>query len=183
MRFTSFLVVLIGLAGSLSAFQLKGGPGEKKTGYPLTQLVALLGKDHFSDEMQQFREKLKGTPVAKYSTYLGKCFYHSWNAEGVSLRFNGENQLECIYLYADGMDGFKEYKGELPAGLSFADNADAVEKKLGRPAEVLGGCGVHCWREYPAKGLAVTFQTKDCEDRKARVAWLVLSVPEPEKKE
>jgi hypothetical protein len=178
-----FAVLAVGVGASGGLGSAPPPDPTKGAGVPAKQLPALLGKDHFSDELQQLRKAMKESPVATYHTDLDKCFYHSWRDQGVELRFDGANKLECIFLYADSVDGFRPYKGELPARLSFKDAADAVEKKLGRPTEAIGGDTTRCRWEYPAKGVAVEFRTTDPKNRKAPVAMIVLFRPDTKKKD
>jgi hypothetical protein len=64
------------------------------------------------------------------------------------------------------VDGYKQYPGELPGGLTFADEPEAVEKKLGKPEEreelegarkVGGKRQDELWYQYPSAGVWVVF--------------------------
>ena len=41
--------------------------------------------------------------------------------------------MKVVQLYSEGYDGFCQYAGELPAGLSFADGQATAHAKLGEP--------------------------------------------------
>jgi len=62
--------------------------------------------------------------------------YHNFKNAGISLcilQENGITKVDSIYVYNSGVDGFAQYKGNLPFDLSFdMTNADVVNK-LGEP--------------------------------------------------
>lgn len=46
----------------------------------------------------------------------------------------GELFYTWIFFHAEGKDGYSEYKGELPGGISFSDTREDVLKKMGTPS-------------------------------------------------
>src|SRR5512143_180647 len=45
---------------------------------------------------------------------------------GIALWLNSEHVVKTVYFYLDNTDGFSAYKGELPLGLKYYDNRQAV---------------------------------------------------------
>ena len=145
---------------------------EKSDTPALNTLKALLGKRSDRQGMADFRKEMSGSPeVNKFND----CFYHSWHEQGISFRFDENEILSTIFLYADDVDGFKQYRGELPEELQFSDTREDVENKLGQP-KLSGGSGViPYWVEYPQKGLGIKYVSKDTEDRRNRISVLTIS--------
>jgi hypothetical protein len=144
-------------------------------------LTKLLGQDHLSDHLQEFRDAMKEDPVAKYFGLVEKGFFHSWKSKGISLWFNERNRLQTIFLYAEGADGFRQYRGELPGGLRFADTRGDVEKKLGKPEEVGGEGVIAFWADYKSKGILVAYVSKDVSDLKNGIHHIVVYAPQKER--
>ncbi|GLR13039.1 hypothetical protein GCM10007907_18290 [Chitinimonas prasina] len=44
--------------------------------------------------------------------------------------------LSGVFLYAEGKDGYSQFKGNLPMGLSFSIDIKDIGKKLGSPSWV-----------------------------------------------
>lgn len=76
--------------------------------------------------------------------------YESITDSGVSLLFESERYvsvkhkvefptdapiLTAIFLYGTGDDDFREYKGDLPGGLTFSDSRETALQKLGSSAK------------------------------------------------
>lgn len=59
--------------------------------------------------------------------------YWSWPAHGVSARIEG-SRVKTIYLYAEGVEGFTEFQGELPRGLTFDSDHEQALQHLGHPS-------------------------------------------------
>jgi hypothetical protein len=63
-------------------------------------------------------------------------YYDSYRDLGMSFLFEGSPEfLSAIFLYADGVDGYEEYKGSLPNSLNFSDTRQDVLQRLGQPAK------------------------------------------------
>jgi hypothetical protein len=130
---------------------------EAPPAFDVVFLRSLIGESHLSDKLDRVRQKFGNDPVASYFTDSGKpCFYHSWKIRGFGVRYDGDSQVTAVFLYAAGVEGFEEYKGELPERLSFKDSIDEVRKKLGQEERFLpGGANVRPVLEYGHKGLDV----------------------------
>lgn len=110
--------------------------------------------------------KKLGTPTKKtfgagsksVSTYL------NFQSQGLSLLFvNGI--LDGVFLYRDGVDGFKEYQGPLPYGISLSLNNVQIVKLLGEPKKKTPKNNVApIWLEYTDRGLTVNFKYKSYDD-------------------
>lgn len=73
------------------------------------------------------------------SLYSGECEvfddgrdrYVSFPKDGVSVMFR-DDQLETIFLYTDGLDGFSAYAGEIPFGITLSDSEEKIIAKVER---------------------------------------------------
>jgi hypothetical protein len=75
---------------------------------------------------------------------MGESKYLNARDAGISFALNKKLKIESIFLYADGVEDFKQYVEELPGGISFDMSRSQVRKALGEPsfsAEV-GGIGL-----------------------------------------
>src|SRR5713101_5785163 len=134
-------------------------PKKGDTKHTVKSLRGLLAKDHLSSELRDFREMMGRRPEAFYPRF-DSGFFHSWESKGVSLWFDKDCKVIYIVLYADKIEDFQRYEGELPEKLSFADTTTDITTKLGKPEEVIEGNGsvTSEWR-YPKKGLSIDFDT------------------------
>jgi hypothetical protein len=60
--------------------------------------------------------------------------YMTASADGIELVSN-DGIIKTILLFAQGQDGHQQYKGALPAGLSFGSRRKEVTQKLGQPID------------------------------------------------
>jgi hypothetical protein len=54
-------------------------------------------------------------------------------AEGMTFRLDEQLAVHTIFLYGDGMEGFRQYQLPLPAGLLFSMSRSDVREYLGEP--------------------------------------------------
>jgi len=101
-------------------------------------IESLLGKSVNDDKVHDF---IKDSPDdVKMSSFPDlDAYYYTIKKQGVSLMFNGKDRLTTIFLYSEGVDGYKQFAGMIPHGLRFADTRSDVTKKLGLPARSGGG--------------------------------------------
>lgn len=60
--------------------------------------------------------------------------YIEFVREGASFVVDENGLVDAIHLYSEGLDGYSQYSGEIPGGLNFAMNQQAVRGVLGSPA-------------------------------------------------
>ncbi|MGF1582546.1 MAG: hypothetical protein ACFCD0_24745 [Gemmataceae bacterium] len=71
---------------------------------------------------------VQGNPLVRKSFDGISC---AWRRQGLQMRFT-KKKLLCVMLH--GQHGkFREYAGDLPAGLSFTDSPASTRDKLGPP--------------------------------------------------
>lgn len=56
----------------------------------------------------------------------------SYPSHGISFRFN-KGVLHTIFLYPEGDEGYAQFRGRLPDGVSFLDRRSDILAKLGSP--------------------------------------------------
>jgi len=131
-----------------------------------------LGKNINSVEMNVWMSSL-GTPkIDRFSD----SYYYNYKPAGISLEFNTQDQLETIFFYSEGADGFSQYQGDLPYGLSFQQTRTQIENILGAPDDS-GGGAIDIWTSYHSKGIGITYRTKLPDDLYARMHHISISKP------
>ena len=121
------------------------------------ELFALLGSSFASPGVMSAIEGFPGLPRMHNANDL--IFVNSYET-GLSISFIAQKAtIGAIHLYAEGSDGFHQYRGSLPAGLTFSMTRGEVEAKLGRPNVVGAYSG-----SYPRLGLWITYAWHDPKD-------------------
>lgn len=107
--------------------------------------------------------------------------YVNYLTLGLSLLY-ANDELDGVFLYKAGIDGFAEYTGPLPHGLKWDANNVAVVKLLGEPAKKTPKNNVvPIWLEYTDRGLTVNLTYKSYDDLDNPIASLALFPPTPTK--
>jgi hypothetical protein len=147
-----------------------------------TKLLALLGKDIRAKDAQVFLDSIGSAPkIDRYeaSEYQGKKIaatsYYSFQDKGLSIRLDERGFITSIFFYAEGVDGFRQFRGFLPYGLEFTMTRADVEKTVGIAASYGGGGVINLWAKYPAKKMSITYDSKAQTDRKVRMQTLCLT--------
>jgi hypothetical protein len=154
-------------ADSTPASPSAGTQTSPNAGIPLS---SMLGKGIDSAEIKTSLSSL-GTPQINKSS-AGD--YYSFQAEGVSLKFDTQNKLDAIFYYSEGADGFQQYKGDLPLGLTFQLTRKEIESILG-PPDNSGGGATNIWTYYSSKGIGITYNTTQSDDLEARIHYISIS--------
>lgn len=68
------------------------------------------------------------------------CYYGMGNyackSQGIELGVTMvKRQIRTVFMYRQGVEGYKQYKGELPLGLRWTDTLASVEARLGQPSK------------------------------------------------
>jgi hypothetical protein len=140
---------------------------EREPGTESAGMYRLFFEDIDSDEMVDFRKSLNENPVIdKFDPHI---IYHTWKQNGICFEFH-YGKLVFIFLGAEGFEGCRQYRGELPMQLAFSDTRADVERKLGKPELVdnMGGA-VSAFATYPANGIKISFVSKDLMDMGNRI--------------
>jgi hypothetical protein len=101
-------------------------------------LISLLGKSVNNADIKNFMLKLNEKPEINNFEMIDGTIYYSFKKSGISFLFK-KDKLDTIFLYSEGHEGFKQYKGTIPAGVNFSDNRATANKKLGLPSQSGGG--------------------------------------------
>lgn len=142
-------------------------------GIPARVARGLLGIELRSDEVVRFVARLPGLPSVQEHERGGRV--DSRDA-GVSVVYRGDRAIvRMIHLFAAGEDGHRQYPGELPEGLTFADTRADVERKLGRPFTSDGETTYLAM--YPRHGIEVAYEAGAPRDPAVRVRRLTMTAP------
>lgn len=113
-------------------------------------------------------------------SFYDACFFCDYRRSGVSFSFDARCKLDAADLYSGGADGRSQYRGPLPAGISFSKSRAEIESVLGSPQRAAEGkrYGKACFRaraNYP--GMQITYRTLSSADRRAKphIIRLILS--------
>jgi hypothetical protein len=127
-----------------------------------------LGADINSSKMKTWLSS-QGTPEFSNG-------YYNFKSDGVSLVFNDAHILTAMFLYAEGADGFRQYQGNLPYGLSFQSSRKEIESILGAPDRSGGEGVINYWTHYNSKGIGIEYNTKQTDDMNARMYYISISI-------
>jgi len=103
----------------------------------MSTLTEVLGKHIDSAEVRFLRNAFPYLTAAVLDLApdegMPKDYFLSSPSEGISIKHTAAGQIEVVFLMGEGKDGYSQFAGELPEGLSFADSPDHVRKVLGPP--------------------------------------------------
>lgn len=102
---------------------------------------------------------------------------------GMALWLDSHETVKTIYLYLNNTDDFSPYRGELPFGLKFYDNMEAVEYKLNRQG--VGNRGLpdsdsfsmhlQYWAFYQKRRLMIIYNSPFANDDNASIYAIAIS--------
>lgn len=178
MRSTTSIVAILALVGSLGT-SLIAAPVPKNHTSTADRLAELIGKNHLSKEMQEFRDTLKSDPVAKcFVAGVGGSvetgFHHVWKDLGLTIAFDDTGVTESAVLHVSPKDKFKPFAEALPHGLKAGDTPADIRKKLGDPDPEESNSNVRspkvgAWWDYPKHGLLIRFTHSSVDDREIQI--------------
>jgi len=124
----------------------------------------LLGRTPDDPELQGFLKKLQMWPVPAFeedeltvyleNKALGFCLVFDDSStvkhESAAGKTPGTPLFVTTFLYAEGVEGYHKFPGELPNGIAWSDSAAAVVAKLGPPKREIknkrdGRLTAHAW--------------------------------------
>jgi hypothetical protein len=86
---------------------------------------------------------------------------------GVELSLTTSQKVVTVFLFAEGAEGYKKFKGKLPFGLSWAHTRAQIEANLGAPTASGGGGSMNYWVSYQPRKLGITYKTLSTTDMDA----------------
>jgi hypothetical protein len=98
---------------------------------------------------------------------MGESPYLNAYEAGISLALERNDQIKAVFLYAEGVEDFGQYKPTLPGGLTFDTPRADVRAKLGQPAIAgeAGGNGImaieHAFDRYESAEFYLRFEYAD----------------------
>ena|ERR1044072_4904690 len=98
-------------------------------------IISILGKNLNDAEVTNFLSSIGDKP----ETLGVDITYYIYKKKGLSLVFDENLLLSSAQLYPQGVDGYDEYKGDLPPGITFHTSRAEVRAKYGIPAASGGG--------------------------------------------
>jgi hypothetical protein len=150
---------------------------------------SLLGKDIQSNEIQSYLSSFSEKPtISEFDS--GEHVFHDLEKNGISLSFI-KGTLVHIFYYNFAIDGYSQYKGELPFQLSFDLTRREVESRIGKPDNTVegvedkwfgGAMSVRTRVCYSSKRIGVTYKTTTSEDLNAKIAIVTLNNEDCKKK-
>jgi len=99
--------------------------------------------------------------------FIGDEAYLEFKTLGISMvLFDGET-VSAVQLHGEGHEGYSEFLGEIPSGITFQTSRDRVRDTLGKPLESGDGGRVLLlgfrppWDAYLINGQRLHFEYKD----------------------
>lgn len=86
-----------------------------------------------------------------------------------------KRQVRTVFMFRQGVEGYKQYRGEMPFGLKWTDNIAAVEARLGQPAQRYGDGAGGMTYAYRTRNLWIDF---DGSARNAKIKRLQVQIPQ-----
>jgi hypothetical protein len=102
----------------------------------MADLLSLLGKTIDDPAVEELKRELEAEPSR--STVEDR-HYLNFEERGLSLATDETSRIESIFLYAEGRDGYRQYRGNMPHGLAFDVDREASRRMLGQPSDTGGG--------------------------------------------
>lgn len=100
--------------------------------------------------------------------------YYNYLPIGLSICIEG-GVVDALHVYANNVQGYTQYPGTLPFGLTLAGATCAsVVQTLGEPEAKGGGRSQPIFIVYRDKGLQVEFCTNTCEPTRAPMVGAML---------
>ncbi len=142
----------------------------------------LLGSNVSSEKVQKYFSELGVEP--KYVNLNDNDgYYYVYKTKGIEFKISNSGIVELIWIFSEGSDGYRQFKGTIPHKLSFTDNRKVVEKKLGKPDVTLGCDLMECESFWKNKKLAVQYKTMDSTDMLSSIKQITLGIVLSEKNE
>lgn len=115
---------------------------------------ALLGKSIDDDDVTSFLKTLDQAEAVRLND-LNEPRWISEDAGVVVYAAPKTRRIVTVFLYAEGYEGYKQYKGPLPHGLNFSMDMDAVKSCF--PREPDASSEEHCAWDFDDYRLIVSF--------------------------
>ena len=140
----------------------------------MTALLEILGKHVLSDDAS--RELARYPALRRDSAPAGRdddgvppVQYLRSEVDGLLIKLSDEGEILAIFLMSEGKDGFSQFRGGLPAKLSFSSTPSEALKALGapgysQPAGKVGSFAHGDLLRFDRPGYSVHFQFRS--DRK-----------------
>lgn len=101
----------------------------------MTELFDILGKHVSSPEATAALARYpKLAPQVEDVEPDDDVRYLRSRSDGLLVKLSAEGEILAIFLMGEGREGFSQFRGELPANLTFASKPPEVLKALGAPA-------------------------------------------------
>jgi hypothetical protein len=101
-------------------------------------LFDLLGKNVMAPEAAKELERYPALQPEKDEAAFDEgedpVHYLRSERDGLLIKLSGEGEILAIFLMSQGREGFSQFLGTLPGGLTFASTAADTLKALGAPA-------------------------------------------------
>jgi hypothetical protein len=123
-----------------------------------SKLSSYLGQSYKKTDIYPTVFKSSKPRIMGESPYLNAC------EAGISLALEKDDRIGAIFLYAEGIEDFGQYRSPLPGGLKFDTPRAVIRTKLGEPAfgGEAGGTGImaieHSLDRYESQEIYVRFE-------------------------
>src|SRR5688572_1813565 len=101
---------------------------------------------------------------------VGDRFHLQMPSHGIGFVADFDGRVSTIFFYSEGMDGYREFSGSLPEGISFRESQSVIHRRLGQPSASGGGKAVQFlgntrkWDRYDREVFSLHIQYGDDEN-------------------
>lgn len=114
----------------------------------MSELNQLLGRDQNDSVLTEFCQKLG--PVEKNKT-LGDSVYLNYPDSGICFLLSGAKiSVSSIFLFSEGYQEHKAFRGEMPNGLTFLQSRDQARARFPRLICSGGGDQAYSVKMFPS---------------------------------
>ncbi|WP_092051329.1 hypothetical protein [Planctomicrobium piriforme] len=76
-------------------------------------------------------------------------FHLQMPMHGLGIVGDFDGRVSTIFFYSEGMDGYRQFAGDLPDELQFQDSKECIHEKLGPPSTSGGGEAIELFGRLP----------------------------------
>jgi hypothetical protein len=109
-------------------------------------LSTLLGMQLEDVARTEFVRPLMGESKAKL---IGDTFHLTIHPHGIAFVASFDGRVSSIQFYSEGFQGYRQFGGPLPGGLSFEESRYSVHKRFGKPDATGGGEVIRLFGKVP----------------------------------
>ena len=98
-----------------------------------TEIITILGRDINGNDVRDFLTAIQEAPEVTPDEEMGRTYY-TFPQSGLALEVDDADEVTTVFLYSEGYEGYRQFRGVMPRSLSWGDSREAVRGRLGQPS-------------------------------------------------